>query len=104
MQVDFKTLADKYPEMSKALKFIEDLLKGSGTSFTTAQTEGWYAAFDELVTLGLMRRVYKTKTPDGVWADGEFETIGAIPERLPDRFNNYFETAEYDSEEVYIWN
>jgi len=37
---------------------------------------------------------YKVKTPSGVLADGEWERIEDIPEKIPDRFEYYFETAE----------
>jgi hypothetical protein len=35
-------------------------------------------------------------TPSGVYADGEFEDPTKIPEKLPDRRENYFDTAESD--------
>jgi hypothetical protein len=33
-------------------------------------------------------------TPAGVLADGEFEDPTGIPEKLPDRFEHYFDTSD----------
>ena len=49
-----------------------------------------------LVAKGLFRQVYKVVTPSGVLADGTFDDPRKIPPRLPDRWNQYFETAEAD--------
>jgi len=49
-----------------------------------------------LVRAGLLRRVYKVLTPSGVLADAEFDDPSAIPEKLPDRFERYFETSDAD--------
>jgi hypothetical protein len=53
-------------------------------------------ALELLVKVGALQRVYKVLTPDGVLADGEFEDPREIPEKLPDRFHHYFETADSD--------
>ncbi len=45
---------------------------------------------------GYLRRAYKVLTPSGVLADGEFEDPTAIPDRLPDRFEQYFDTSDAD--------
>jgi len=45
---------------------------------------------------GLLRRVYKVLTPSGVLADAEFDDPTAIPDKLPDRFEHYFETSDAD--------
>jgi hypothetical protein len=49
-----------------------------------------------LVQAGAFRTVYKVITPSGVMADGEFDDPRQIPEKLPDRFNEYFDTSEAD--------
>lgn len=49
-----------------------------------------------LVQAGYLRRVYKVVTPSGVLSDGEFDDPTAIPERLPDRFEHYFDTTDAD--------
>jgi hypothetical protein len=53
-------------------------------------------AFTLLLKAGLLKRVYKVLTPAGVLADGEFDDPTSIPERLPDRFDRYFDTADGD--------
>jgi hypothetical protein len=45
---------------------------------------------------GFVHRFYRVITPSGVEADGEFEDLSEIPPRMPDRFENYFDTAEAD--------
>ena len=47
-----------------------------------------------------MTIVYRVLTPSGVLADGEWMRREDIPARIPDRFNNYFETAEAEIIEV----
>lgn len=37
---------------------------------------------------------YVMKTPSGVIADGEWESLAAIPERIPDRFERYYNTED----------
>jgi hypothetical protein len=49
-----------------------------------------------LVEAGELRRVYKVLTPSGVLASEEFDDPTTIPERLPDRFEHYFETSDAD--------
>jgi hypothetical protein len=45
---------------------------------------------------GLLRRVYKVVTPTGALADEDFDNLEQIPEKVADRFENYFETSEAD--------
>jgi hypothetical protein len=45
---------------------------------------------------GLFRQVYMVVTPSGVLADGKYDDPHRIPPRLPDRWNQPFETAEAD--------
>jgi hypothetical protein len=49
-----------------------------------------------LVRDGALRLVYKVLTPNGVLGDEEFDDPRSIPERLPDRSSNYFDTSESD--------
>jgi hypothetical protein len=51
-------------------------------------------AFTLLLKAGLLKRVYKVLTPAGVFADAEFDSPSVIPEKLPDRFEQYFDTSE----------
>ncbi|MGA2716713.1 MAG: hypothetical protein ABSG41_26790 [Bryobacteraceae bacterium] len=54
------------------------------------------SAIQSLVKAGVLEQVFRVLTPNGVLADGEFPDPSEIPEKLPDRSNNYFETAEAD--------
>ena len=54
-----------------------------------------------LTEAGVLVRRFKVIAPSGAYADGEFENLAQIPERLPDRFNNYFDTAEADVTPVF---
>ncbi len=45
---------------------------------------------------------FRVMTPNGVIADGEWGSKENIPARIPDRFNNYFDTAEADIIEVEV--
>jgi len=49
-----------------------------------------------LARKGVYRIVYMVTTPSGVLADGEYDDPKSIPERVPDRFNRYFDTADTD--------
>ena len=49
-----------------------------------------------LVQRRVMRQVYVVLTPSGVYADGEYEDPRKIPDKVPDRFNHYFDTQEAD--------
>jgi hypothetical protein len=49
-----------------------------------------------LVEAGAYRRVYKVITPSGALADEDFDDPRKIPPKLPDRFNEFFDTSEAD--------
>lgn len=49
-----------------------------------------------LVDAGVVRQLYAVTTPSGSLAPDFFIEPADIPERLPDRFNVYFETADQD--------
>lgn len=49
-----------------------------------------------LVRAGQLQRVYKVVAPSGVLAEGEFADPSQIPERVSDRFENYFDTSDAD--------
>jgi len=67
-------------------------------SKSLARVDAWtlVAALSLLVEKGPFRQVYKVVTPSGVLADGTFDDPRSIPARLPDRWNENFETAEAD--------
>jgi hypothetical protein len=60
------------------------------------RTEQLAVALQLLVQSGVLRQVFKVLTPNGVLVDAEFDDPRAIPDRVSDRFNHYFDTAEAD--------
>ena len=54
-----------------------------------------------LVKIGLYQRVYMVETPSGVLADGEYDDLQKIPDRVQDRGFNYFDPMETDIVPVY---
>jgi hypothetical protein len=52
-------------------------------------------ALDSAVRHGVLRVKYTVLTPGGALASQAFDSPKEIPARLPDRFEDYFETAEY---------
>lgn len=55
------------------------------------------AALELLIDSGLLRQVYMVATPDtGVLAEGVFDDVEKIPDRLNDRFERPFDTSEAD--------
>ena len=53
-------------------------------------------AIRALVDVGAIRQLYAVTTPSGALADETFERPTQIPAKLPDRFNEYFDTSEQD--------
>jgi hypothetical protein len=105
--INLDTLASNYPRYSRAWRKLQ--------SWMDAHADAQYIypkrlarevpdvdpiALAEVLTLltreGILRRVYKVLTPNGVLADGEFEDPTQIPDKLADRFENYFDTSDAD--------
>lgn len=70
------------------LKLRKDLAKLNPAELTMA--------LDLLMQEGLLHRVYKVVTPAGVLAERDFDDPSEIPDKLPDRFEHYFETSDAD--------
>ena len=105
--INFDALVSKHPESTRALRKLEEWLQkhrdAQVINPTTLAREvrgvdavALAAALTLLVQVGLLRRVYKVLTPSGVFAEGEFDDPTEIPEKLPDRWEHYFDTAESD--------
>jgi hypothetical protein len=105
--INFDALIDKYPEREHALRTLEKWMRAHGDAqvinpMTLAKEvrgidpSDLASALTVLVTVGLLRRVYKVLTPSGVFAEGEFDDPTKIPEKLPDRWEHYFDTADSD--------
>lgn len=54
------------------------------------------AAALHVLSTGPFRRAYMITTPSGVLFEEQFDDPRQIPDRVPDRFNRYFDTAESD--------
>lgn len=106
-QINFDALAREHPELRKAFKRLGIWLKKHPDQVIIPSKIGGVEAFalaSALMLLtknGVLHRLYKVRTPSGVYADGEFEDVSQIPSRLPDRFNNYFDTADADITPVF---
>jgi hypothetical protein len=106
-QINFEALARQHPEYERALRKLDSWMrrqadlhvinpKSLAKEITGVDEAELAGALTLLQQAGHLRRVYKVLTPSGVITDGEFEDPTKIPERLPDRFENYFDTAEAD--------
>jgi hypothetical protein len=106
-QTNLDALADQHPDLREPLRRLGMWLKEHPDPIIIPSRVGGieaYALASALMLLtktGVLHRLYKVKTPSGVYADGEFEDVSEIPARLPDRFNNYFDTAEADVTPVF---
>jgi hypothetical protein len=106
-QINFEALAKQHPEHKRALRKLGSWLarnkevrvinpKLLAREISDADKTELAAALTLLERAGYLQRVYKVLTPSGVMAEGEFQDPTEIPEKLADRFENYFDTAEAD--------
>jgi hypothetical protein len=104
---NFDALISEHPENKRALRKLADWMRAHGDVRVINPTNlareirgvspvELATALTLLVNVGLLHRVYKVLTPDGVFADEEFDDPTKIPEQLPDRWEHYFDTAESD--------
>jgi hypothetical protein len=104
---NFDALAKQHPKYQRALRRLATWLDAHADAaiinpiaLAKDVPEVDIVALAEALTLlvqnGWLRRVYKVLTPNGVLAEGEFDDPSTIPARLPDRRENYFDTAEAD--------
>lgn len=105
--INFEALAKQHPEYKRALRKLDSwITKHAGVrvinprvlakEISGVSAGELAAALTLLERAGHLRRAYKVLTPSGVLADGEFRDPTEIPDRLPDRFENYFDTTEAD--------
>ncbi len=105
--INFDALISRNPENKRALRKLEEWMQQHhddqviNPTTLAGELRGVDAvalanALTLLVKAGFLRRVYKVLTPSGVFAEGEFDDPTKIPERLPDRWEHYFDTAESD--------
>jgi hypothetical protein len=104
---NFENLAKQYPEYKSILRQLDSWIKEHPSVNTldpkvlARELHGidrllLAKALTMLVNAGQLKRVYKVMTPSGVLADGEFQDPAQIPEKIADRFANYFDTSESD--------
>jgi hypothetical protein len=106
-QVNFDNLISKHGHSKRALRQLENWINEHADvrvlnpSTLAREIKGvdpvsLTEALMILVKAGELRRVYKVTTPSGTLADREFDDPREIPDRLPDRFEHYFDTSESD--------
>lgn len=104
--INFDALINEHPDIKHALRRLEEWMRTKDIKVIYPNTLAkevrdvdaleLTTALSLLVTAGYLRRVYKVLTPSGVFAEGEFDDPTKIPEKLPDRWEHYFDTAESD--------
>lgn len=104
--INFDALAREHPESKRALSKLESWFKKHREAKViyphllarelSEDPVTLAIALELLVRAQVLRRVYKVTTPNGVLTDEEFDDPREIPSELPDRTNNYFDTAESD--------
>jgi hypothetical protein len=100
-------LAKQHPEYKRALRKLSAWLSENAgrrsfdakslaeelPNLDPAQLAGALAL---LVKAGVLQQAYKVITPAGVLSESEFDDPTKIPEKVADRFNNFFETSDAD--------
>jgi hypothetical protein len=104
--MNIRSLEHKHPESKRVLRKLESLLKQHrpGSVITPkelarnipVEAKALADALSLLIEAGVLRRVYKVTTPSGSLTEEEFNDPRDIPDKLPDMWEHYFETAEAD--------
>jgi hypothetical protein len=103
--INLEVLAKQHPDYEHALRALQSWIAAHeqervinpmkvAKDLRQVNTTDLAMAFTLLVRAGLLKRIYKVMTPAGVLADGEFDNPTIIPEKLPDRFERYFDTSD----------
>jgi len=103
--INLEPLANQHPDYARALRALQTWIDAHeqeriinpmkvAKDVRDVSTADLAIALTLLLRAGLARRVYKVLTPAGVLADGEFDDPTVIPEKLPDRFEHYFDTSD----------
>jgi hypothetical protein len=104
-RINLEALAKQHPDYASALRSLQSWIDAHdqervinpmrvAKDLREVNTTDLAMAFTLLLEAGLLKRVYKVLTPAGVLADAEFDNPAAIPEKLPDRFERYFDTSD----------
>jgi hypothetical protein len=105
LPTNFDFLTDERPDLSRVLHLLQRWIESHrqlnvldprdlARSLPDIDSVTLASALALLVKRGVLRQVYRVVTPSGVLADGEYEDPRQIPQRVPDRFNHYFDTIE----------
>ena len=103
--INLEPLAKQHPDYARALRSLQIWIeshqqervinpKRVAKDISDVGIADLAFALTLLLRAGLARRVYKVVTPAGVLADGEFDDPTVVPEKLPDRFEHYFDTSD----------
>jgi hypothetical protein len=103
-RISFDTLISEHPESKRALRKLQGWMKEHqdaeviypsvlGRELSGIDAVALAKALMLLEKAGILRRVYKVEER-GVLTDAEFDDPRDIPEKLPGRGTEYFETAE----------
>ncbi len=104
-RINLEPLAKQHPDSARALRALQSWIDAHeqervinprkvAKDVQDIPTPDLATALTLLLRAGLAKRVYKVLTPAGVLAEGEFEDPTIIPEKLPDRFERYFDTTD----------
>jgi hypothetical protein len=110
--INFDALANERPDLRRTLNRLAKWLSKNRDPLLVPATLARQiedvdpfelaSALMLLSQAGYLRKRYKVLTPSGVYAEGDFGEVAEIPDRLRDRFNNYFDTAETDVLPVFL--
>ena len=103
----FEPLADEHPELRTAFGRISQWInlhqdwnildpRILAKDLRDLDAGQLATALSILAASNLFRRVFMVTTPSGVLAEGQYEHLRQVPERVADRFHQYFDTAESD--------
>ena len=105
LPTNFEPLARAEPELKGTFRLLQKWVQGHSDRKWIDPT--WVArdyplldvfklslALDRAVREGLLAVRYTVLTPSGVLASDIFDSPESIPERLPDRFERYFDTSD----------
>jgi hypothetical protein len=104
---NFDSLVAKYADLRDPLtrlaEFVQahsswDVIDSRVLANELRDVDPWSLAraVQVLIDTGALLQLYAVTTPSGALAENRYYTPLEIPGRLPDRFNQYFDTAEQE--------
>lgn len=107
-RISYDNLTRQRPDLAEVWSFLSDWiaknpkihtvdigrLARAGTAISPLKLA---EALDFLRSEGIVHEVYQAKDPDGVLLGPEYETLDAVPAKVPDRFHcSYYDTRDLD--------